>query len=180
MKTHQKPGAKKVIVIIEAVLGACLLVGAGIWLYQGSKAKAALESDLARITAEDVTFVSMSYADTPGYASYGTQDAERIKEAIGWIRNAGFHETFSVPADRYDWFFYDWFPELRPVGGHQPCYTFTLRDGSKLHFFYSGEDRIEYNGWSYRVDDAELAVKFRALYDSVKENAQTYPHQTGN
>ena len=70
--------------------------------------------------------------------------------------------------------------EVPPVGWHQPCYTFTLRDGSKLHFYLDDHDCIKYNGWIYRVDDAGLAAKFRSLYDSVKENAQTYPHQTGN
>ena len=176
MKTPQKSGTRKVLLIAAAVLGVCLLIGAGM-LYRGGRAKAALENDLARITVENVTFVSMSYADTPSYASYGTQDAEQMEEAIGWIKNAGFHETFSVPVDRYDWFFYDWFPELRPVGGHQPCYTFTLSDGSKLHFYLDDQNCIKYNGWIYRVDDTGLAAKFRSLYDSVKENAQTYPHQ---
>ncbi len=179
MDQRQKSKSKRVLLIAAAVLGVCLLIGAGM-LYRGGREKAALENDLARITVENVTFVSMSYADTPSYASYGTQDAEQMEEAIGWIKNAGFHETFSVPVDRYDWFFYDWFPELRPVGGHQPCYTFTLNDGSKLHFYLDDQNCIKYNGWIYRVDDAGLAAKFRSLYDSVKENAQTYPHQTGN
>lgn len=176
MDQRQKSKSKRVLLIAAAVLGVCLLIGAGM-LYRGGRAKAALENDLARITVENVTFVSMSYADTPSYASYGTQDAEQMEEAVGWIKNAGFHETFSVPVDRYDWFFYDWFPELRPVGGHQPCYTFTLSDGSKLHFYLDDQDCIKYNGWIYRVDDTGLAAKFRSLYDSVKENAQTYPHQ---
>ena len=176
MDQRQKSKSKRVLLIAAAVLGVCLLIGAGM-LYRGGREKAALENDLARITVENVTFVSMSYADTPSYASYGTQDAEQMEEAIGWIKNAGFHETFSVPVDRYDWFFYDWFPELRPVGGHQPCYTFTLSDGSKLHFYLDDQNCIKYNGWIYRVDDAGLAAKFRSLYDSVKENAQTYPHQ---
>lgn len=176
MDQRQKSKSKRVLLIAAAVLGVCLLIGAGM-LYRGGREKAALENDLARITVENVTFVSMSYADTPSYASYGTQDAEQMEEAIGWIKNAGFHETFSVPVDRYDWFFYDWFPELRPVGGHQPCYTFTLSDGSKLHFYLDDQDCIKYNGWIYRVDDTGLAAKFRSLYDSVKENAQTYPHQ---
>ena len=176
MDQRQKSKSKRVLLIAAAVLGVCLLIGAGM-LYRGGREKAALENDLARITVENVTFVSMSYADTPSYASYGTQDAEQMEEAIGWIKNAGFHETFSVPVDRYDWFFYDWFPELRPVGGHQPCYTFTLNDGSKLHFYLDDQNCIKYNGWIYRVDDAGLAAKFRSLYDSVKENAQTYPHQ---
>ena len=176
MDQRQKSKSKRVLLIAAAVLGVCLLIGAGM-LYRGGRAKAALENDLARITVENVTFVSMSYADTPSYASYGTQDAEQMEEAIGWIKNAGFHETFSVPVDRYDWFFYDWFPELRPVGGHQPCYTFTLSDGSKLHFYLDDQNCIKYNGWIYRVDDTGLAAKFRSLYDSVKENAQTYPHQ---
>ncbi len=176
MDQRQKSKSKRVLLIAAAVLGVCLLIGAGM-LYRGGRAKAALENDLARITVENVTFVSMSYADTPSYASYGTQDAEQMEEAIGWIKNAGFHETFSVPVDRYDWFFYDWFPELRPVGWYQPCYTFTLSDGSKLHFYLDDQDCIKYNGWIYRVDDTGLAAKFRSLYDSVKENAQTYPHQ---
>ena len=194
MDQRQKSKSKRVLLIAAAVLGACLLIGVGIWFYcktaqearvaqeakaaqEALAARTALENDLARITVENVTFVSMSYADTPSYASYGTQDAEQMKEAVGWIKNAGFHETFSVPVDRYDWFFYDWFPELRPVGGHQPCYTFTLNDGSKLHFYLDDQDCIKYNGWIYRVDDTGLAAKFRSLYDSVKENAQTYPHQ---
>ena len=167
MDQRQKSKSKRVLLIAVAVLGVCLLIGAGLWLYRGGRAKAALENDLARITVENVTFVSMSYADTPSYASYGTQDAEQMEEAIGWIKNAGFH---SKPAVASSW-------EIPPVGWHQPCYTFTLSDGSKLHFYLDDQDCIKYNGWIYRVDDTGLAAKFRSLYDSVKENAQTYPHQ---
>ena len=166
MKTPQKSGTRKVLLIAAAVLGVCLLIGAGM-LYRGGREKAALENDLARITVENVTFVSMSYADTPSYASYGTQDAEQMEEAIGWIKNAGFH---SKPSAASSW-------EIPPVGWYQSCYTFTLSDGSKLHFYLDDQDCIKYNGWIYRVDDTGLAAKFRSLYDSVKENAQTYPHQ---
>ena len=166
MDQRQKSKSKRVLLIAAAVLGVCLLIGAGM-LYRGGREKAALENDLARITVENVTFVSMSYADTPSYASYGTQDAEQMEEAIGWIKNAGFH---SKPSAASSW-------EIPPVGWYQPCYTFTLSDGSKLHFYLDDQDCIKYNGWIYRVDDAGLAAKFRSLYDSVKENAQTYPHQ---
>ena len=166
MDQRQKSKSKRVLLIAAAVLGVCLLIGAGM-LYRGGRAKAAFENDLARITVENVTFVSMSYADTPSYASYGTQDAEQMEEAIGWIKNAGFH---SKPSAASSW-------EIPPVGWYQPCYTFTLSDGSKLHFYLDDQDCIKYNGWIYRVDDTGLAAKFRSLYDSVKENAQTYPHQ---
>ena len=166
MDQRQKSKSKWVLLIAAAVLGVCLLIGAGM-LYRGGRAKAAFENDLARITVENVTFVSMSYADTPSYASYGTQDAEQMEEAIGWIKNAGFH---SKPSAASSW-------EIPPVGWYQPCYTFTLSDGSKLHFYLDDQDCIKYNGWIYCVDDAGLAAKFRSLYDSVKENAQTYPHQ---
>ena len=166
MDQRQKSKSKRVLLIAAAVLGVCLLIGAGM-LYRGGREKAALENDLARITVENVTFVSMSYADTPSYASYGTQDAEQMEEAIGWIKNAGFH---SKPSAASSW-------EIPPVGWYQPCYTFTLSDGSKLHFYLDDQDCIKYNGWIYRVDDTGLAAKFRSLYDSVKENAQTYPHQ---
>ena len=166
MDQRQKSKSKRVLLIAAAVLGVCLLIGAGM-LYRGGREKAALENDLARITVENVTFVSMSYADTPSYASYGTQDAEQMEEAIGWIKNAGFH---SKPSAASSW-------EIPPVVWYQPCYTFTLNDGSKLHFYLDDQDCIKYNGWIYRVDGTGLAAKFRSLYDSVKENAQTYPHQ---
>ena len=184
MDQRQKSKSKRVLLIAAAVLGACLLIGVGIWFYcktaqearvaqeakaaqEALAARTALENDLARITVENVTFVSMSYADTPSYASYGTQDAEQMEEAIGWIKHAGFH---SKPSAASSW-------EIPPVGWYQPCYTFTLNDGSKLHFYLDDQDCIKYNGWIYRVDDTGLAAKFRSLYDSVKENAQTYPHQ---
>ena len=78
MDQRQKSKSKRVLLIAAAVLGVCLLIGAGM-LNRGGREKAALENDLARITVENVTFVSMSYADTPSYASYGTQDAEQME-----------------------------------------------------------------------------------------------------
>ncbi len=182
MTNREKLRTKKVIILITVVLGVCLLIGAGVWFYcktaretraaQEAKAaqdalaaQSALDADLARITAEDVIFVSMSYTDTPSFGFYGTEDAEQMKDAVGWIRNAGFHATLSAASHGVP----------SAAGGIDPCYAFTLRDRSKLQLSYLGSNQVEYNGWIFSVDDTELAAKFRALYDSVKDKAQKYP-----
>jgi len=171
------------MIIIAIVLGVCLLIGAGIWFFCDRKSKTAanaqaaleaetaMKADLVRLKTEDLVFVAMSYDDTPNRAAYGTEDIELIKEAAGWIENAGFHST-AVHLSEDD--------RLARPAGFGSDYTFTLHDGSEIHFCTSENNGIEYNGWIYRVDDTELEVKFRALYDSVKDKAQTHPSHSNS
>lgn len=172
LHSEKRTISKRKIILI--IICAVLIVGIAVWFSVAAHEKAKFESDLSRITTEDVIFVSMSYSFTPSFQYFGTEDPELIAEAVDWVRSTEFHSCY-VTALSFDELVYNIFPTLQPAGRHAPGYCFTLSDGTKITI-HSWGDRIRYNDWYYTVDDTELIAKFRALYDSIKDNEQTRPH----